>query len=279
MTRKELLKQGKETLLQKQIEDASTIARLLLQFVLKSNRIELVKNDTKEVKKEEKEQYEQLMEEILKGKPLQYLTKHQEFYGLNFYVDSNVLIPQPDTEILVEEVVHIAKQEKKKEILDIGTGSGCIGISLAHSIEEVSIMMSDISNKALEVAKKNSKSNHVAEKITFVQSDLFEKIENTFDIIVSNPPYIETNVIPTLSKQVQQEPYIALNGGEDGLTFYRKLLQEAPKYLNKNGYLCMEIGYNQKEKILQLAQKIGIYKKVEIKQDLAGNNRVFIGKI
>ena len=229
-----------------------------------------------EIKEEQIREYIQVIDKIIEGIPLQYITNSQEFYGLNFYVDENVLIPQPDTEILVEEVLKIAKDGNK--ILDICTGSGCIGISIASNIENVQITMSDISKKALKVAEKNAKSNEVIEKVELMQSDMFEKIDSTFDIIVSNPPYIETKVIKNLDKQVQKEPIIALDGGEDGLVFYRKIIKEAPKYLKEKGCLCLEIGYDQKEKVVELIKKEEIYTEIKEIKDLSGNDRVIIAR-
>ncbi len=275
---KELLIQGRHTLIKNNIEDASIVARVLLQFVLNMDQIELLQKDAKQVSQKQKQDYEIALQKIIEGTPLQYITKKQEFYGLSFYVDDNVLIPQPDTEVLVEKVLNIAKTENKGTILDICTGSGAIGISLAHNLPNASITMSDISLKAIEIAKRNSKQNEVLNKVTLIQSNLFEKIEGDFDIIVSNPPYIQTNIITTLSKQVQREPHLALDGGEDGLFFYRKLLNEAPNYLKAKGYLCMEIGYEQKEAVMQLAQETGKYEIIEAKQDFSGNDRVIICK-
>jgi len=209
--------------------------------------------------------------------PLQYITNKQEFMGLSFYVDENVLIPQPDTEILVEEVVSLAKNQQE-DILDIGTGSGAIGIALASNITSANITISDISKKALEIAKKNEIENKVIQKIKLVQSNLFENIEGTFSIIVSNPPYIETEIIKELPKQVQNEPILALDGGKDGLTFYRKLVEEAPNYLRQGGYLCMEIGYNQKEAVLELLQNSPRYQHTYSKKDLSGNDRIIIAQ-
>ena len=151
---KELLAQGRKELIENNIEDASLIARVLLQFVLNMDQIELLQKDAKQVNRKEKEDYEIALKKIIEGIPLQYITKKQEFYGLSFYVDENVLIPQPDTEILVEEVLSIAKKESKENILDICTGSGAIGISLAHNLPNANITMSDISLEALKIAKK-----------------------------------------------------------------------------------------------------------------------------
>lgn len=275
----ELLKEGKENLIKNNIEDANVIARVLLQFVLNMNRNELILKNGEEVEKRKEEEYKKVIEKIIKGIPLQYITNNQEFMRLNFFVDENVLIPQPDTEILVEEVLKIVNEEKKEKInkiLDICSGSGCIGISLANYLQDVNVTMSDISKAAIEIAKKNAKNNNVYDKVEFIQSDLFENIKEKFDIIVSNPPYIETKVIEKLSKQVQNEPIIALDGGEDGLLFYRKLINEAPNFLNDNGYLCMEIGYDQKEKVINLAKEKNIFSKIEAVKDLSGNDRVII---
>lgn len=275
----ELLKEGKIKLTENKIEDANLIARVLLEFVLKIDRNELIKKQLQEVEKEKEEEYKQKVEQILQGIPLQYITNLQEFMKLNFFVNENVLIPQPDTEILVEEVIKIAQLENKIKILDICTGSGCIGISLAYYLKNAKISMSDISKNAIEIAKKNAKENKVLEKTKFIKSDLFENIEEKFDIIVSNPPYIETDVIKNLSKQVQNEPKIALDGGKDGLLFYRKLIKEAPNFLNYNGYLCMEIGYDQKEKVIEIAKQEEIFSKIEAIKDLSGNDRVIICRI
>lgn len=276
MKLEELLRKGKRKLTENQIEDASFIARVLLQYVLKLDRTDLILREGQEIEEGKEKEYWKTIEKIVQGIPIQYITKSQEFYGLNFYVDENVLIPQPDTEILVEEVLKIAQQKNK--ILDICTGSGCIGIALARCLENVEITMSDISRKALEIAKKNAIQNGVIEKVKLLESNLFEKINEKYDIIVSNPPYIETNVIKTLSKQVQNEPKLALDGGKDGLYFYRRLLEEASKYLEKKGYLCIEIGYQQKEQVIELAKKTGVFSKIEVKQDLTGNDRVIIAK-
>lgn len=196
--------------------------------------------------------------------------------GLNFYVNENVLIPQPDTEILVEEVLQLLKQNVSKKILDICTGSGAIAISIAKMQENSTVTASDISEEAINIARKNSVDNNT--DIEFVVSNMFEKINGKFDIIVSNPPYIEEKVISTLPKEVQKEPYIALFGGEDGLKFYRIIAKEGKKFLNANGYIAVEIGYNQKEKVIELFEKEE-YKEVYSKKDFGGNDRIVIAKI
>ena len=162
-----------------------------------------------------------------------------------------MLIPQPDTEILVEEVIKISEDIDKLKILDLCTGSGAIAVSLKKYIENSRVVATDISERALEIAAKNAKDNNV--EIEFIKSNLFRDVNTKFNIIVSNPPYIKTSVIETLEKEVQKEPIIALNGGIDGLDFYRSIINEADKYLNINGFLCLEIGYDQKNEVIRNA--------------------------
>lgn len=277
---KELINYGKKLLKENEIQDSSIIAKTLAQYILQMDRVKIVINEEKEVEEQEKTRYYLALIEIIQGMPIQYITNKQEFMNLEFYVDENVLIPQPDTEILVEEVINIAKQEKENmQILDICTGSGVIGISLSKNLENVHITMSDISIEALQIAKKNSEKHISLSKVEFIQSNMFENITNKYDVIVSNPPYIQRSVIETLTKNVQKEPLIALDGGKDGLSFYKILANEAYKFLNNEGYLCMEIGYDQKEKVINLLNNIGKYKEIYSKKDLAGNDRIVVAKI
>ena len=272
----ELLRYGKEKLEKQKVEDTSIISRILMQYVLKIDRNKLIinKNDNVDINKEN--EYKEYIEKIIKGKPVQYITNNQEFMKLNFYVDENVLIPQPDTEILVEKVIKSIDIMENIEILDMCTGSGCVGISLAKNIKNTKVTLVDISKEAIEIAKKNAIQNEVENKITFIQSDMFENVKGKFDIIVSNPPYIKTNIIQTLDKQVQNEPHIALDGGEDGLDFYKILINEAHKYLKKDGKIFLEIGYDQKQEVESLAKQSKHYKKIETIKDLSQNDRVII---
>lgn len=271
----ELLREGKKVLEKNNIEEASIISRSLLQYVLKIDRNKLVINKDEEVENNKENEYIGYIKEVAAGKPVQYITNKQEFMGLSFFVDENVLIPQPDTEILVEEAIKYANQIKENvEILDMCTGSGCIGVALAKHVKNAKVTLVDISTKALEVAKKNAKENEVKEKVNFIQSDMFENIKSKFDVIVSNPPYIKTNVINELDLQVQNEPHLALDGGENGLKFYEILINEAPKYLKENGKIFLEIGYDQKKEVEELARNSKFYKKIETVKDLANNDRV-----
>lgn len=270
----ELLKLGENVLKKGNIQDSHIKASTLLQYVLKQTKQELIINSKEIVEPSKVNKYNNYLQKIIKGTPIQYITKYQQFMALDFYVDENVLIPQPDTEVLVEEGIKIIK-EQNMEVLDLCTGSGAIAISIAHYCQNSTVTAIDISQEALEVARKNANLNNV--NIEFIDSNLFDKLtERSFDIILSNPPYIETDIINTLEKDVQSEPYIALDGGKDGLEFYKKILNEAHKHLKINGYLMLEIGYNQGNAVINLEHKnLKLITKQPIK-DLAGNDRVVI---
>ncbi len=272
---KEMIEYGKNNLIKR--EDAYILSKMLAKHFLKVDDTYLIANGDEEVKPFIFDFLQSAIQLLDNGMPIQYITNKQEFMGLSFYVDENVLIPQPDTEILVEEVLN--KINKQDKILDLCTGSGAIGISLAKNTENVKIYMSDISEKALEIAQRNINKNKVEEKCELVTSDMFENIYSKYDIIVSNPPYIESEEIKILPKEVRNEPIIALDGGFDGLDFYRIIANEAYKYLKEDGILALEIGYNQKEKVIDLLNKTGKYKDIYCKKDLGGNDRVVIATI
>lgn len=281
MKLKELINYGKKMLLENEIQDSNLIAKMLAEYIFKIDRNQIIINEEKEISEDDKTKYYLALIEIVQGIPIQYITNNQEFMKLNFYVDKNVLIPQPDTEILVEEAIEIINKNKKEvKVLDICTGSGCIGTSIAKYTKNTTITMSDISSEALKIAKNNCIKNiEDTSKVKFIKSDMFEDIKEKYDIIVSNPPYIESKEINKLEKQVQNEPHLALDGGEDGLKFYRELANQAHKYLNENGYLCIEIGYNQKEQVIQLLKENKKYKEIYSKKDLGGNDRIIIAKV
>ena len=245
----------------------------LLKYELSVDSNYLVVNSKKEIEINKVKEILDAIEQIKNGKPLQYVTHNQEFMGLNFFVNEDVLIPQPDTEIIVQDAIDTIKKmsielNRKIEVLDLCTGSGAIAISIEKYIgKKANIFASDISEKALDVAKKNEKKILNRNSIKFIKSNMFENIENKFDLIVTNPPYIKSNEIKNLAKDVQNEPRIALDGGKDGLDFYRNLRENAEKYLNKNGIFIMEIGFDQKNDVLNL------FENAICKKDFAGNDR------
>lgn len=279
MNIKQALEEAKNILKSNNFEDSNIIAKELLSYVLKKDKVYLTINLDNDLTDIEYDEFTKYIKEIIDGKPLQYITQKQEFMGIDFFVNEDVLIPQPDTEILVETVLDICKKYDKQSlrILDLCTGSGAIAISLSK-ILNTQVFASDVSIKALKVAEKNNVLNN--SKVEFIESNLFEQINGEkFDIIVSNPPYIKNEEIKLLSKQVQNEPYIALSGGEDGLDFYRKIIDEAYKHINKNGYLCLEIGYDQKEDLIKLIKQNENYEYENCIKDLSNNDRCIIAKI
>ena len=252
------------------IEEASVEARNILLYTFNISLLDFSLNRNKELGAKEKiEKFLSFVEERKKRKPFQYIINKQNFYGLDFYVDENVLIPRFDTEVLVEKILKDNK-DNNLQVLDLCTGSGAIAISLKKLGEYKSVKALDISEKALDIAKKNSKLNETT--IDFICSDMFEKINGKFDIIVSNPPYIPSRDIEDLSLEVKDyEPKLALDGLEDGLYFYRIIAKEAKAYLKENGKIYLEIGYNQAKDIREIFKE---YNKIEVYKDLAGKDRV-----
>ena len=280
MTIKQLLNKGMIMLKSNQIESPKLKARLLLQHILGLRREQIIIYDNKELTREQERAYIEHIEKLKKGVPLQHITNMQEFMKMNFYVNSDVLIPRPDTEVLVEEVIKLGRVKKNPTILDLCTGSGAIAVSISRYLPSAKVYASDISKKALEVAKINAENNDVLEKIQFVHSDLFANLEGIkFDIIVSNPPYIKSGVIKTLDLEVQKEPIIALDGGKDGLEFYRRITEEAYSHLKFDSHLCLEIGYDQKEEVMEILENAKVYSGTYCKKDLYGNDRVIITNV
>ena len=226
--------------------------------------------------KEEINKYIEYIEKAANDYPVQYILGYQEFMKLNFKVNENVLIPRQDTEILVEEVISLSKNDRNFSIFDLCTGSGAIAISISKSMPNIKVFAGDISKDALEVAKYNS--NNLGAEVNFFETDIFKNVHQEFNIIVSNPPYIKTSVIKTLDSEVQKEPKLALDGGADGLKFYREIINNAYKYLKEEGYLCLEIGYDQKQEVLELIEKTNKYEDIYSKKDLAGLDRIVVCK-
>ena len=278
MTIKQAITKGMIMLKSNNVESPKLKARLLLQYVLDKPRQYIIVYDNKEIDKQQQWQYFVNIEKLTKGVPLQHITHRQEFMKMDFFVDENVLIPRPDTEILVEEVIKIAQKYNSPRILDLCTGSGAIAISLKKFVPNADITAVDISEKALEIAQKNAKK--LETKINFLKSDLFDKLDNKkFDIIVSNPPYIRKDEIKKLSEEVQKEPKIALDGGDDGLDFYRIITEQAINYLKTGSFLCFEIGYNQKNDVIKIIEDDQNYKNTYCKKDLYGNDRIIITQV
>ncbi len=276
---KEILKKGYDILKENNIEEPNLKARRLLANILEKDKEYLIINENEEVNNNKIERFFSYIERIKNFEPIQYIINEQEFMGIKFFVNENVLIPQPDTETLAYEVIKICDKfdgNSEIKILDLCTGSGAIAISLSRILKErVKVYASDISEEALRVANTNIIKNLL--NIELIQSNLFENIDLQFDIIVSNPPYIETETLKNLPEEVKKEPQIALDGGEDGLKFYNEIILNAKKHLNTNGYLAFEIGYNQKEKVEEIFKKNN-YKNIFSKKDLSGNNRVVIAQ-
>ncbi len=278
MTIKEAITKGMIMLKNNKIESPKLKARLLLQYILNKPRQYLIIYDNQEIDKKAQWEYFINIEKLTKGIPLQHITHRQEFMKMDFFVDENVLIPRPDTEILVEEVIEIAKKINNPKILDLCTGSGAIAISLSKNLENAEIYGIDISEKALEIAQKNAKK--LESNVKFIKSNLFEKMTKMkFDIIVSNPPYIRKEDIQYLSKEVREEPEIALNGGEDGLNFYREIANKGIEYLKLGSYLCFEIGYDQKKDVIEIIKNEQKYSNTYCKKDLYGNDRIIVTQV
>lgn len=268
----EVLNEGKKILKQNNIDISE--ARLLLAFVLDIDVAMLVTKTYCD--NASKEKFMECIQKRCEGIPFAYITGKQEFMKLSFKVTPDVLIPRPDTEILVENVIKIVKsnQEKKYNILDMCSGSGCIGISLNKYLDNVKVTGADISKNALEIARYNNIVHNT--NVEFINSDLFENIaDRVFDIIVSNPPYIPTNDIKNLQKEVLNEPTLALDGGQDGLDIYRKIVLSAKKHLEDGGYLVFEIGYDQAKQVCDIL-KIEGYEDIKVIKDLSNNDRVII---
>lgn len=274
ITIEQLKKQGSDCLRAAGIGEADLDAAYLLEYVLHIDRMTFLLNREKEVCLGDAKRYMEKIEIRAKHIPLQHITGEQEFMGYSFRVNEHVLIPRQDTEVLVEQV---AKLADGKRVLDVCTGSGCIILSLDKLCNLIQAVGVDLSTEALKVARENGK--RLDSSVEWLESDIFANVTGIFDIIVSNPPYIETKVIAGLMEEVRcHEPRMALDGGEDGLHFYRRIIQESGKYLTDNGYLFFEIGYNQGEEVKALMEDAG-FRDCQVIKDLAGLNRVVMGHL
>lgn len=275
MQYQELYRMGKDRLTEAKVPEAELDARLLLEEVCGTDRNNLLVHGDKEVPPEQCDRYVEYIQRRQKREPLQQITGYQEFMGLRFKVTPDVLIPRQDTETLVEEVMRYLHDGM--HLLDMCTGSGCILLSLLKYSNDCEGTGCDISEKALKVAEENAEM--LSLNASFVQSNLFENISGKYEFIVSNPPYIPTGVIPTLMEEVRDhEPVSALDGREDGLYFYREIVEKAGEYLYPGGMLFFEIGYDQAEKVSSLMREAG-YQEVTVCKDLAGLDRVVYGTL
>ncbi|HAD54837.1 MAG TPA: peptide chain release factor N(5)-glutamine methyltransferase [Lachnospiraceae bacterium] len=278
MTYRECYEKGCHILNEAGIEESTLDARLLLEAVCGTDRNDLLAHGEQPVMSQAEEKYLNWIRQRAEHIPLQQLTGEQDFMGLTFSVNEHVLIPRQDTEILVEEV--LKELHDRMRILDMCTGSGCILLSLLHYSNDCEGLGVDLSAEALEVAERNVLkvlTPEKAEHAHFLQSDLFEKVEGKFEIIVSNPPYIASAEVEKLMPEVRDhEPRMALDGTEDGLHFYRRIIKEAGKHLVNSGMLFFEIGYDQGQAVSEL-MRTGGYREVQVVQDYAGLDRVVLG--
>lgn len=276
----ELLKLGYDILKNENIDSYMLDTQLLLGKVLNMDRMAIITNRDFQVEEQKVKDFLNFIELRKKKMPVKYILKTCEFMGFDFYIEPGVLIPRPDTEVLVEEVLSEAKNHNYNKVCDVCCGSGAIGISIAKLLDEVTVDCADISESAERVTEENIKKLNVDKKVKFYKSDLLQYAMmqgKSFQVIVSNPPYIRTDVIPTLMEDVKDyEPYIALWGGEDGLDFYKKITVQSLEVLEKGGLLAFEIGHDQGEAVQRILSANGF---VHIKciKDLAENDRVVLG--
>lgn len=283
MTIKEILNIAENRLRQAGIENANIDAEILFCHMMHFDRSQLFINWGKQIDDKGAEEFFSLVDTRVEGKPLQYITGRQFFMDISVKVDERVLIPRQDTEVLVEEVEKYIRDNRmeKASLLDLCTGSGIIAISLAKKYPKLKVTATDVNDDALSLARENIKAIGLEKNIKTVKSDLFEDLKKRkFNIIVSNPPYIPTSILSSLQREIYDyEPLIALDGGDDGLDFYRRIITQAPVHLKKKGAVFLEIGYNQAADLEKLVTESGAYSSHEYKKDLAENDRVFIAKV
>ncbi len=272
----ELIKEAKDYLLKRDIDDAGRDVYILAEDLLNMDRRDILLNPNKHI---EDELTKKFIESVkLRGNhiPIQHITGHQEFMGIDFEVNENVLIPRFDTEILVEQALSfLSDRNDNVDVLDMCTGSGCIAITVDKMCSNATVDACDISPKALAVAKKNNEKNHC--DVNFIESDLFENITKKYDLFLSNPPYIETEEIKKLDAEVKlHDPMLALDGHEDGLFFYKKIIGKLPMHLKDGAKAIFEIGYNQSAAVESLLKDNDFINVITVK-DLAGLDRVVMG--
>ncbi|MDQ5844348.1 MAG: peptide chain release factor N(5)-glutamine methyltransferase [Acidobacteriota bacterium] len=268
----EAVLQGANKLRKAGVPEARREAGSLLAFALDRDRSFILSHADDEISAEQLEVFREYVEQRGKRKPLQYITGRQEFYGLEFEVTPDVLIPRPETELLIDTTLKLVAQDRALVICDVGTGSGCIAVTLLHKLPLARGVAVDLSPAALEVAQRNAARHAVSDRVEFVLSDCFEALDalGSFDLIVSNPPYVADGALDGLQREVRDfEPRMALEAGADGLSIIRRLVTGAEKFLKPGGHLLFEIGYDQHEAVDQLTER-RVWKLLDIHQDLQG---------
>lgn len=276
-TIKSALTEASATLKTAGVDESRDQANLLLMHVLDRDRTFLLAHPEENLPLNQFDQYRSLIARRAEGYPLQYLTGRQEFFQLNFEVTPDVLIPRPETELIVEVGIEILKNDAAPFLADLGTGSGAIAISLLQELPQARGIAVDISSDALEVAKRNAERNDVIDRLQLIKSDLFSEIDSMdlFDLIVSNPPYVSANDLKDLQREVRHEPQAALDGGPDGLEVIRRLLKAAPDFLRARGHLVFEIGFNQHEAV-KASIDHAAWVLIELRKDLQGILRTVV---
>ncbi len=273
MTLKQAFSRARETLITNNIEDATLESELLLRHTLKISRVQLYLDLDYELSSKEEEAFWHLIERRLSGEPTAYITRHREFYGRDFYVDPSVLIPRPESELLVEKALKLAQNRTIPTIAEVGTGCGAIAISLALNLPRTKIYATDISAAALKVALFNCQKHGIANKICFLQGDMLDPLPESVDLIVTNLPYVKESELPPVYS-VNFEPLLALNGGSDGLEKIRQLCRQANNKLCPDGYLLLEIGQGQRRAVTTFLRSRFPSAKIEVTPDLGGIDRV-----
>lgn len=279
MTISEALKFGIQLLKESGNEAPGMEATVILSFATGTDRAFLYAHGETVLEARHKEMYLEGLQKRVSGMPAAYITGIKEFMSLEFFVNGSVLIPRPETELLVEKVLESAKRWKGKclNILDIGTGSGCIAISIARYAKNCFVTAVDISTQALETARRNAEKNDVSERMVFIKGSLYEELRDSkYDIIVSNPPYIPSEQITSLGREVgEYEPVEALDGGRDGLFYLKEIISKAPGFLKEEGLLAVEIGLGQAERVSGIMKRF--FEEVAVLNDLQGIARVVTG--
>lgn len=272
----ESLKLASQQLREASVPNDLLDAQTLLAHALGQDRTYLIINFNQQLSDELLAAYQALIARRAAGEPLQYIVGHQAFFGLEFEVTPDVLIPRPETELIVEGTLRLAANIAQPVIIDVGTGSGCIAVTLARELEAARVIATDISATALQVARRNAQRNEVELRIEFIEGDLLSSVSRKADFIVSNPPYLAEHELPTLQREVRDwEPFVALTDFADGLQFYRRLLAEAPSHLTPGGHLIFEMGYQQAETIKAFVDRT-VWHEPKALRDLQGIERTLV---